>query len=148
MFVLHACVCVQRGTFVSEPAIVVKRTGLPSQVWTVDKFENKIVDMRDMYEDRKDRRLPMQVTDLTSTTLNLTPGNDPDVDDCSRLLDVVVDAVCACCCFYLTRTIPQTNLLTLAHSVFIHLEFFVFIYLISYIQYAFLLSVITVTWLV
>ncbi|XP_076398158.1 kinesin-like protein KIF13A isoform X3 [Megachile rotundata] len=52
----------QRGAFVSEPAILVKRTNMGSQVWTMEKLENKLVDMRDMYEDRKDpnncQRLP------------------------------------------------------------------------------------------
>ena len=45
----------QRGSFVSEPAILVKYKGKGSQVWAMDKFENKIIDMRDMYEDRKER---------------------------------------------------------------------------------------------
>ncbi|KAK0163260.1 hypothetical protein PV327_006961 [Microctonus hyperodae] len=44
----------QRGAFVSEPAILVKRTNMGSQVWTMEKLENKLVDMRDMYEERKD----------------------------------------------------------------------------------------------
>ncbi|KAF3424428.1 hypothetical protein E2986_04046 [Frieseomelitta varia] len=52
----------QRGAFVSEPAILVKRTNMGSQVWSMEKLENKLVDMRDMYEDRKDpnncQRLP------------------------------------------------------------------------------------------
>ncbi|KOC61693.1 Kinesin-like protein KIF13A, partial [Habropoda laboriosa] len=52
----------QRGAFVSEPAILVKRTNMGSQVWSMEKLENKLVDMRDMYEDRKDpnncHRLP------------------------------------------------------------------------------------------
>lgn len=53
----------QRGAFVSEPAILVKRTNMGSQVWSMEKLENKLVDMRDMYEERKDphncQRLPM-----------------------------------------------------------------------------------------
>lgn len=36
-----------------------------SQVWTMEKLENKLVDMRDMYEERKDsnncQRLPVKV---------------------------------------------------------------------------------------
>ncbi|XP_050598547.1 kinesin-like protein KIF13A isoform X2 [Bombus affinis] len=52
----------KRGAFVSEPAILVKRTNMGSQVWSMEKLENKLVDMRDMYEDRKDpnncQRLP------------------------------------------------------------------------------------------
>ncbi|XP_039311275.1 kinesin-like protein KIF13B isoform X2 [Solenopsis invicta] len=53
----------KRGAFVSEPAILVKRTNMGSQVWSMEKLENKLVDMRDMYEERKDphncQRLPM-----------------------------------------------------------------------------------------
>ena len=52
----------QRGAFVSEPAIQVKRKGeVGSQVWSMDKFENKIIDMREMYQDRKEKGLPMMV---------------------------------------------------------------------------------------
>ncbi|XP_034951830.1 kinesin-like protein KIF13B isoform X3 [Chelonus insularis] len=43
----------QRGAFVSEPAILVKRANMGSQVWTMEKLENKLVDMRDMYEEKK-----------------------------------------------------------------------------------------------
>ncbi|XP_076381671.1 kinesin-like protein KIF13A isoform X6 [Megalopta genalis] len=52
----------QRGAFVSEPAILVKRTNMGSQVWSMEKLGNKLVDMREMYEDWKDpnncQRLP------------------------------------------------------------------------------------------
>ncbi|XP_072765535.1 kinesin-like protein KIF13A isoform X6 [Anoplolepis gracilipes] len=41
----------QRGAFVSEPAILVKRANTGSQVWSMEKLENKLVDMREMYED-------------------------------------------------------------------------------------------------
>ncbi|XP_066905264.1 kinesin-like protein KIF13A isoform X5 [Halyomorpha halys] len=44
----------QKGTFVSEPAILVKRAGVGSQVWSMEKLENKLVDMREMYEERKE----------------------------------------------------------------------------------------------
>ena len=53
----------QRGAFVSEPAILVKRKGKGSQIWSMEKFENKIIDMRDMYEERKEKGLPMMVED-------------------------------------------------------------------------------------
>ncbi|XP_043476457.1 kinesin-like protein KIF13A isoform X2 [Leptopilina heterotoma] len=43
----------KRGAFVSEPAILVKRINMGSQVWSMEKLENKLVDMRDMYEERK-----------------------------------------------------------------------------------------------
>lgn len=38
----------------SEPAILVKRTN-SSQVWSMEKLENKIIDMRELYEDQKSR---------------------------------------------------------------------------------------------
>lgn len=60
----------QRGAFVSEPAILVKRANTGSQVWSMEKLGNKLVDMREMYEDWKDpnnfQRLPaMKASDLT-----------------------------------------------------------------------------------
>lgn len=45
---------VQRGAIVSEPAIQVRRKGKGTQVWTIEKLENKLVDMRDQYRDWKD----------------------------------------------------------------------------------------------
>lgn len=41
----------QKGSFVSEPAILVKRINKGSQVWSMEKLENKLVDMREMYDD-------------------------------------------------------------------------------------------------
>lgn len=38
----------------SEPAILVKR-GISSQVWTMKKLEDKIVDMRELYEEHQRR---------------------------------------------------------------------------------------------
>ncbi|XP_070160502.1 kinesin-like protein KIF13A isoform X5 [Polyergus mexicanus] len=62
----------QRGAFVSEPAILVKRTNTGSQVWSMEKLENKLVDMRDMYEERKDphncQRLPAIKDELPGKT--------------------------------------------------------------------------------
>ncbi|KAJ3639965.1 hypothetical protein Zmor_003291 [Zophobas morio] len=43
-----------KGAFVSEPAILVKR-GKQSQVWSMEKLENKIVDMRELYEEKKEQ---------------------------------------------------------------------------------------------
>ncbi|XP_034030866.1 kinesin-like protein KIF13A isoform X2 [Thalassophryne amazonica] len=39
---------------VSEPAIQVRRKGKGTQVWTIEKLENKLVDMRDHYRDWKE----------------------------------------------------------------------------------------------
>ncbi|XP_060756436.1 kinesin-like protein KIF13A isoform X3 [Neoarius graeffei] len=44
----------KRGAIVSEPAIQVRRKGKGTQVWTIEKLENKLVDMRDQYRDWKD----------------------------------------------------------------------------------------------
>ncbi|XP_065344579.1 kinesin-like protein KIF13A isoform X4 [Cloeon dipterum] len=43
----------KRGSFVSEPAILVKRKGYGSQVWSMEKLENKLIDMRELYEESK-----------------------------------------------------------------------------------------------
>lgn len=42
----------KKGAFVSESAILVKR-GQSSQVWSMEKLENKIVDMRELFEEYK-----------------------------------------------------------------------------------------------
>lgn len=48
----------------SEPAIHVRRlTG--SQVWSMEKLENKLIDMREMYQEFKDRPLSMMVKSLS-----------------------------------------------------------------------------------
>ena len=52
---MHHVSCLQRGAFVSEPAILVRRKHRASQVWSMEKFENKIIDMRDSYHDWKER---------------------------------------------------------------------------------------------
>ncbi|KAI1886203.1 hypothetical protein AGOR_G00211570 [Albula goreensis] len=44
----------KRGAIVSEPAIQVRRKGKGTQVWTIEKLENKLVDMRDHYQDWKE----------------------------------------------------------------------------------------------
>ncbi|KAL1258576.1 hypothetical protein QQF64_009153, partial [Cirrhinus molitorella] len=41
----------KRGAIFSEPAIQVRRKGKGTQVWTIEKLENKLVDMRDHYRD-------------------------------------------------------------------------------------------------
>lgn len=45
----------QKGSFVSEPAILVKRVNAGSQVWSMEKLENKLIDMREMYDDWKEK---------------------------------------------------------------------------------------------
>jgi Kinesin protein 1B len=55
----------QRGSFVSEPAILVKRKGYGSQVWSMEKLENKLIDMRELYEESKS--IPIKVTSISLT---------------------------------------------------------------------------------
>uniref|UniRef100_A0A4W3HSG2 Kinesin family member 13A n=1 Tax=Callorhinchus milii TaxID=7868 RepID=A0A4W3HSG2_CALMI len=45
----------KRGAIVSEPAIQVRRRGKGTQVWTIEKLENKLIDMRDLYQDWKEK---------------------------------------------------------------------------------------------
>lgn len=45
----------QRGAIVSEPAIQVRRKGKSTQIWTIEKLENKLIDMRDLYQEWKER---------------------------------------------------------------------------------------------
>ena len=40
----------------TEPAILMKRTKEgANQVWDMDKFENKVIDMRDLYQEWKEK---------------------------------------------------------------------------------------------
>ncbi|GAB1298140.1 Kinesin-like protein KIF13A [Apodemus speciosus] len=43
----------KRGAIVSEPAIQARRKGKSTQVWTIEKLENKLIDMRDLYQEWK-----------------------------------------------------------------------------------------------
>lgn len=45
----------QRGAIVSEPAIQVRRKGKSTQVWTIEKLENKLIDMRELYQEWKEK---------------------------------------------------------------------------------------------
>ncbi|CAG9135930.1 unnamed protein product [Plutella xylostella] len=46
----------KRGAFVSEPAIMVKRPARPAQVWSMEKLDNKLVDMRELYDEWRRRQ--------------------------------------------------------------------------------------------
>ncbi|XP_063307758.1 kinesin-like protein KIF13A [Pelobates fuscus] len=45
----------KRGAIVSEPAIQVRRKCRGTQVWTIEKLENKLIDMRDAYQEWKEK---------------------------------------------------------------------------------------------
>uniref|UniRef100_A0A8C4U9H1 Kinesin family member 13A n=1 Tax=Falco tinnunculus TaxID=100819 RepID=A0A8C4U9H1_FALTI len=55
----------KRGAIVSEPAIQVRRKGKGTQVWTIEKLENKLIDMRDLYQEWKEK-IPEQTSPLRS----------------------------------------------------------------------------------
>ncbi|XP_046672118.1 kinesin-like protein KIF13A isoform X2 [Homalodisca vitripennis] len=61
----------RRGAFVSEPAILVKRKGFGNQVWSMEKLENKLIDMREMYDDCREHGIDMTPVD------NPAKVNDP-----------------------------------------------------------------------
>lgn len=69
-FSYHFCLF-QRGAFVSEPAILVRRVNSGSQVWSMEKLENKLVDMRDMYQEYKERLISGRVSILFFISGNL-----------------------------------------------------------------------------
>ncbi|XP_052250414.1 kinesin-like protein KIF13B isoform X2 [Dreissena polymorpha] len=68
----------RRGAFVCEPAIQVKRRLRGSQIWSMEKFENKIIDMREMYEDRKSQGRPLRVDDSDSSESDEGPPQKGD----------------------------------------------------------------------
>ncbi|XP_030408361.1 kinesin-like protein KIF13A isoform X6 [Gopherus evgoodei] len=45
----------KRGAIVSEPTIQVRRKEKGTQVWTIEKLENKLIDMRDLYQEWKEK---------------------------------------------------------------------------------------------
>ncbi|XP_074847573.1 kinesin-like protein KIF13B isoform X2 [Carettochelys insculpta] len=44
----------KRGAVLSEPAIQVRRKGKGKQIWSLEKLENRLIDMRDLYQEWKD----------------------------------------------------------------------------------------------
>uniref|UniRef100_A0A8C0BFD0 Kinesin family member 13A n=1 Tax=Buteo japonicus TaxID=224669 RepID=A0A8C0BFD0_9AVES len=55
----------KRGAIVSEPAIQVRRKGKGTQVWTIEKLENKLIDMREVYQEWKEK-IPERTSPLRS----------------------------------------------------------------------------------
>ncbi|XP_071810654.1 kinesin-like protein KIF13A isoform X3 [Apostichopus japonicus] len=70
----------RRGSIVSEPAIQVNRRDHTHQIWSVEKLENKIIDMRDMYNDRKEKGLPMQDKDEEDPLRKMSFFESQEVD--------------------------------------------------------------------
>lgn len=55
----------------SEPAILVRRLNNSSQIWSMEKLENKLIDMREMYEECKDRASSPMVSNIVLRTMLL-----------------------------------------------------------------------------
>ncbi|RWS12238.1 kinesin-like protein KIF13A, partial [Dinothrombium tinctorium] len=58
----------KKGAFVSEPAILVKRKNKAPQVWSMEKLENKLIDMRELYEEWKERGGLLAFKDVSQST--------------------------------------------------------------------------------
>ncbi|XP_071054782.1 kinesin-like protein KIF13A isoform X3 [Onthophagus taurus] len=61
----------KKGAFVSEPAILVKRENFASQIWNMEKLENKLIDMREMYDEQKDKDNSLKDSILQSQAYKL-----------------------------------------------------------------------------
>nr|XP_045360872.1 kinesin-like protein KIF13B [Camelus bactrianus] len=44
----------KRGSLLSEPAIQVRRKGKGKQIWSLEKLDNRLLDMRDLYQEWKE----------------------------------------------------------------------------------------------
>ncbi|VDO45464.1 unnamed protein product [Haemonchus placei] len=72
---------IKAGTFVCEPVIVVRRSGMSgSQLWTVAQLENKLIDMREMYNDKINgvARVPSCASSPESSPSRSLPPPSPD----------------------------------------------------------------------
>ncbi|KAM7383581.1 hypothetical protein PAMP_003220 [Pampus punctatissimus] len=81
----------KRGAIVSEPAIQVRRKGKGTQVWTIEKLENKLVDMRDHYRDWKEGteemvagRLHIELMRVSGAVLERLCGGDDSSENSSE----------------------------------------------------------------
>lgn len=63
--------------FLNEPAVLVQRKGRPSQIWSCDKLDNKLVDMREMYNESYDS----DESDHVSTSSSKASGPSTATDD-------------------------------------------------------------------
>lgn len=51
---LNVFLSLQRNAVLSEPAIQVRRKSRGMQIWALEKLENRLVDMRELYQEWKD----------------------------------------------------------------------------------------------
>lgn len=55
----------------SEPAIQVRRKGKGKQIWALEKMENRLVDMRELYQEWKDYDEDNPVSPFTTPKTHL-----------------------------------------------------------------------------
>ena len=70
IFVFHmvTLTVLQRGSLLSEPAIQVRRKGKGKQIWSLEKLDNRLLDMRDLYQEWKECEEDTPVSYLTKRT--------------------------------------------------------------------------------
>nr|XP_046910356.1 kinesin-like protein KIF13B isoform X2 [Dermatophagoides farinae] len=82
------------GVFVSEPAILVKRKNFPSQIWSMEKFDANLIEMRERYVEWKERqnlklKNKTSINDdnsVPSSPNYIQPRNDPFYESQERHL--------------------------------------------------------------
>lgn len=78
----------KRGVLVSEPAILIKRKNCASQIWTMEKFDANLIEMRELYAEWKkkqnDKQLRQQDS-TTSDTSNISTSTSASPDTSPRI---------------------------------------------------------------
>uniref|UniRef100_A0A452SQL1 Kinesin-like protein unc-104 n=1 Tax=Ursus americanus TaxID=9643 RepID=A0A452SQL1_URSAM len=66
----------KRGSLLSEPAIQVRRKGKGKQIWSLEKLDNRLLDMRDLYQEWKDCDVPISLKLIRSYFKRADPFYD------------------------------------------------------------------------
>ena len=87
---------IKKGCSVCEPVIVVKRTGMYGyQLWSVEQLENKLIDMREMYNDRLNNGIS-QMAISNSSGISDSPSSgicvDEEEDDENNTIDTLFES--------------------------------------------------------
>ncbi|XP_059927516.1 kinesin-like protein KIF13B isoform X3 [Gadus macrocephalus] len=96
----------KRDAVLSEPAVQVRRKGRAKQIWTLEKMENRLVDMRDLYQEWKD------FDDDNSVMCSYLRRADPFFDEQENHSLIGVANVFLSCLFYdvkLQYAVPIIN---------------------------------------
>ncbi|XP_038164494.1 kinesin-like protein KIF13B isoform X1 [Cyprinodon tularosa] len=95
----------KRDAVLSEPAIQVRRKGKGKQIWALEKLENRLVDMRDLYQEWK-------VMDEDNPMMRYFKHEDPFFDEQENHSLIGVANVFLACLFYdikLQYAVPIIN---------------------------------------